>query len=133
MSRALIFDGEFYKYRSETCDLHFERFHNGKISSFLLKNNLLKNKWIIIGYMINYSESDTIKFLIETLRIEFSNIKIKLGDMYSWEKDGLMFSSGSSYQILLEFVDNADEAEFILRADNIIDAVKNNKDLIRTS
>lgn len=113
-------------------DVCFVKRRTEKIAAFLVEHHLLKSRWQVVGFMMNYKPREVIFSIEHLIKTEFPDVKITYTDNFAWNKN-LYGSAGGAIKIFLDFKSDADEAEFIMRGNSILEIVKDNKDLIRTS
>lgn len=129
---AIIFDRSNFSNWAGRSKLQFVKMdkHNLFLYRFLFKHKILKIKWSIRGFMMNRKESETIEFISCLLKKELPNVTIEFGNKCEWGAESVLCSAGSSVQLFLIFQSEADEAEFIMKADDILKTIYNNKELL---
>ena len=131
---SLLWDSKFEVGYAPHISINFVKIRTSKIEQFLIDHNILKIRWQVVGFLMNYKQDLVIKSLHDQLIAEFPNIKIKYKEIYTWdEDDSYHIGTGGSVRILLYFDCGADEAEFIIRSDSIVSYLKNDDTLIRAS
>jgi len=131
--KTLLWDSKYDPRWPASFSMGFVKKRTGKISSLFVNYGLLKIRWQVVGFMMNYNYEDVIASTLKLIGSEFPNINVIIKDSLSWsDEESYFHTSGGSVTILLDFESEADEAEFIIRSDSIISSLKNNEDLIRT-
>ena len=74
---SLLWDSKFEVGYAPHISINFVKIRTSKIEQFLIDHNILKIRWQVVGFLMNYKQDLVIKSLHDQLIAEFPNIKIK--------------------------------------------------------